>query len=183
MPTRGPRPNTAFIAFSLGANLLTPSGYVKIKPTFQLPSDSRIFVAGDIVDYPEQKQVGKYYTHADVVAANIVSLLAGQMAVKEYKGPALEGIIITIGKVYHLARILLAVCSLTDNPADSRRSVLWNPLGPSVWRLGIQVDQIQGTDGQHVTQANGTICLASQFSTDGRLLDLAVPGCQYGLLP
>jgi NADH dehydrogenase FAD-containing subunit len=99
IPTGGPRPNTAFISSSLGADVLAKNGYVKIEPTLQLPLDSHIFAAGDIIDFPEQKQVGKYYKHADIVAANICSVLANQPATIEYKGPDFEGMVLTIGKV------------------------------------------------------------------------------------
>jgi apoptosis-inducing factor 2 len=97
--TRGPRPNTSFISSSLGVDVLAKNGYVKILPTLQLPSNARIFAAGDIIDFPEQKQVGKYYTHANIVTANILSVLADQPATIEYRGPSFEGIVITIGKV------------------------------------------------------------------------------------
>lgn len=96
---RGPRPNTSFISSSLGSGVLTDNGYVKIKSTMQLTSNPHIFAAGDIIDFPEQKQVGKYYRHADIVAANVIALLENQRTMKEYKGPAFEGMFLTIGKV------------------------------------------------------------------------------------
>ncbi|RDB30663.1 Apoptosis-inducing factor B [Hypsizygus marmoreus] len=94
---RGPRPNTSFIASSLGAETLNASGFVKIAPTFQLKSHPRIFAAGDITDLKEQKQVGKYRWHAPVVAANVLSVLEGKTPSKFYKGST-EMIVITIGK-------------------------------------------------------------------------------------
>ena len=71
---------------------------VKILPTLQLPSYPDIFAAGDIIDYTEQKQAGKYAGHSDIIVANLLSLMAGAPTVKEYKG-TFEGIIITNGKV------------------------------------------------------------------------------------
>lgn len=96
--TRGPRPNTEFISSSLGPTVLASNGYLTISPTMQLPSNPRIFAAGDIVDLPEQKQISKYAAHASVVAANIQSVLKGEESAVEYKGPPFEGILVTIGK-------------------------------------------------------------------------------------
>ena len=98
IPTRGPRPNTSFIGASLGQDTLTSGGRVKILPTFQLPSHPRIYAAGDITDWPEQKQAGKYYTHADIISTNVIDFLSGRNPAKEYKG-AYELIVLTIGKV------------------------------------------------------------------------------------
>jgi apoptosis-inducing factor 2 len=98
IPSRGPRPNTSFIGASLGADTLTPAGHVKIFPTFQLQNYPHIFAAGDIADWPEQKQTGKYYTHADIVSENVLSMLAGRKPTKAYKG-SIEMIVLTIGKV------------------------------------------------------------------------------------
>ncbi|KAG5642076.1 hypothetical protein DXG03_003629 [Asterophora parasitica] len=97
VPTRGPRPNTGFIAASLGDSVLSQNGFVPVSTTFQLPAYPRIFAAGDIADLKEQKQVAKYPGHAAVIAANVLSVLSGQKPTKAYKG-ATEMIIVTIGK-------------------------------------------------------------------------------------
>jgi NADH dehydrogenase FAD-containing subunit len=94
--TKGPRPNTAFIA-TLGSDTITDRGFVKVKPTLQLLSHSDIYAAGDVIDWAEQKQAAKTQGHAAVVTANILSDLAGEKPVKEYKG-AYELIVITNGK-------------------------------------------------------------------------------------
>jgi len=91
----GSRPNTAFIA-TLSPDLLTENGFVKIRPTLQLPSYSNIFAAGDVIDYKEQKQAAKAGAHAAVVVANIIALLKGGQ-LKPYKGSP-ELIAITNGK-------------------------------------------------------------------------------------
>jgi len=94
--TKGPRPNTAFIA-TLGSDTITDRGFVKVKPTLQLLSHSDIYAAGDVIDWAEQKQAAKTQGHAAVVTANILSDLAGEKPVKEYKG-AYELIVVTNGK-------------------------------------------------------------------------------------
>jgi NADH dehydrogenase FAD-containing subunit len=71
---------------------------VKVTPTLQLPMHPSIFAGGDIIDWKEQKQAGKSGTHADVITANVLSLLAGQKPSKVYKG-SYELIVLTIGKV------------------------------------------------------------------------------------
>jgi len=97
VPTRGPRPNTKFIA-SLGSDVLTSSGYVKVLPTLQLAFHPRIFAAGDVIDWKEQKQSAKVAGHASVVANNVFVLLGQKKAMINYKG-ATEAILITNGKV------------------------------------------------------------------------------------
>lgn len=75
---------------------------MKIAPTFQLTSHPRIFAAGDVADIKEQKQAGKYGSHATIVVANTLALLAGQAPSQLYKGSR-ELIVITIGKVCNLS--------------------------------------------------------------------------------
>ncbi|KAG5635713.1 hypothetical protein H0H81_010338 [Sphagnurus paluster] len=94
---RGPRPNTAFIESSLGPEVLASNGFVTVLPTFQIPGHARIFAAGDVADLKEQKQLGKYPEHANIISANILAILSGQQPTQTYKG-AKEIIIITIGK-------------------------------------------------------------------------------------
>lgn len=58
-----------------------------------------MFAAGDIVDWPEEKQFGKTVGQAAVVAENIISYLASKPLRKEYTGSP-EAIILTNGKVW-----------------------------------------------------------------------------------
>ncbi|PFH49805.1 hypothetical protein AMATHDRAFT_146753 [Amanita thiersii Skay4041] len=95
---RGPRPNTAFIGSSLGADVLSDGGFVKILPTFQLPNYLEIFAIGDIIDWPEQKQLLKAVQHAAIVTSNIQAYMSDHgTKLKQYKGQS-ETIVITVGK-------------------------------------------------------------------------------------
>lgn len=95
--TRGGRPNTKFIE-SLG-DVVGSSGTVKVTPTLQIVGHPRIFAAGDIIEWKEQKQAAKAPNHALVVVHNTLVLLGlSKKAVIPYKGSA-ELIVITNGKV------------------------------------------------------------------------------------
>ncbi|KAK2464741.1 hypothetical protein APHAL10511_003159 [Amanita phalloides] len=93
---RGPTPNTSFIVTSLGAHVANERGYVKTRPTFQLPDYPEIFALGDIIDWKEQKQLTKAQAHAAIVAANVDAYLSGR-TLTSYKGSP-EMIVITLGK-------------------------------------------------------------------------------------
>lgn len=77
--------------------MLTSRGFVKVKPTLQLPAFSNIFAAGDIIEWKEQKQAAKAMNHGKLVTANILSYLTGGQLKKYSTGP--EMIIVTNGKV------------------------------------------------------------------------------------
>ncbi|KAJ6520017.1 FAD/NAD(P)-binding domain-containing protein [Mycena sanguinolenta] len=94
--TRGPRPNTAFVATSLGADTLDERGQIKVNPTLQLPKHPDIFAIGDAINYVEQKQVMKAMAHAAIVVGNIVAHFANK-PLKPYKGSP-EMIVLTNGK-------------------------------------------------------------------------------------
>jgi apoptosis-inducing factor 2 len=83
----------------LGQHILTPSGHVKIEPTLQVKGYPRIFAAGDIIDFDEQKQAAKaMYGHMPVVKANILALTGGSAPSKVYKGST-ELLVIVTGRV------------------------------------------------------------------------------------
>ena len=136
VPARGTKPNTSLIA-TLGKGVLNEKNLcVKILPTLQLPSNPDIFAAGDIIDFPEQKQATKVEGHAKVIVANILSLMSGAPATKEYKG-MFEAIVITNGKV----RVPLNNPNTNMNAKiyrlfSERRSHLFRyPLGNHAWRM------------------------------------------------
>ncbi|KAF9469863.1 FAD/NAD(P)-binding domain-containing protein [Collybia nuda] len=94
--TRGPRPNTAFIAASLGPESLSDRGLVKVRPTLQLLDHPDIFALGDVIDFPEQRQYAKATNHAAVVSSNVLATISGK-SLRPYKG-SIEMLVVTIGK-------------------------------------------------------------------------------------
>ncbi|THH28006.1 hypothetical protein EUX98_g6183 [Antrodiella citrinella] len=96
IPTFGARPNTGFIS-TLGSDVLTKDGYVHVDATLSIPKHEGIFAFGDIIDWPEQKQLGKAPGQVAVVLANLQSFLNNQKLAKLYKSPP-EIIVIPIGK-------------------------------------------------------------------------------------
>ncbi|EDR06302.1 uncharacterized protein LACBIDRAFT_294694 [Laccaria bicolor S238N-H82] len=97
VPCRGGRPNTSFIASSLGSDVLSSAGRVKVLPTLQLPSHPRILAGGDIIEWKEQKQAAKYPAHASVIAKNAFALLEKNQLKAKYAGSP-ELIAISFGK-------------------------------------------------------------------------------------
>ncbi|KAF9051854.1 hypothetical protein BJ165DRAFT_1401308 [Panaeolus papilionaceus] len=96
--TRGFTPNTHFVGSSLGPETLSASGFVKVLPTLQLSENHpRILAAGDIIEYPEQKQAVKTYFHASVIAKNVLALSQGKQPPAKYTGSS-ELAIISLGK-------------------------------------------------------------------------------------
>ncbi|KAF8804855.1 FAD/NAD(P)-binding domain-containing protein [Phlegmacium glaucopus] len=94
--TRGNRPNTAFLS-SLGSDVLTPSGHVKVESSLQVKGLPGVFAAGDIIDWKEVKQVGKYGGHASTITSNIKNFLNGTPSTTSYKS-MFEAIVLTNGK-------------------------------------------------------------------------------------
>jgi len=134
VPTRGTKPNTALIA-TLGEGALNEkTRRVKTLPTLQIPSHPEIFAAGDIIEYPEQKQAGKYPGHSDVIVANMISLMSGKSAVKEYKG-TFEGILVTNGKVWELVFVTYINAKCESFSFRTEESLTWASFGD--WYLAI----------------------------------------------
>ncbi|KAF8891929.1 FAD/NAD-P-binding domain-containing protein [Gymnopilus junonius] len=95
IPCRGGHPNTGFIS-SLGENLLTSAGCVKVDQYLQVQGKPGVFAAGDIIEWAEVKQVVKTAGHATTIVANIKSILAGKPPAAVYK-PMFEILALTNG--------------------------------------------------------------------------------------
>ncbi|KAJ7274904.1 hypothetical protein C8J57DRAFT_237723 [Mycena rebaudengoi] len=93
--TGASHPNTDFVN-SLGTDVLTSAGFVKVKPTLQLLNHPNIFAAGDIIEWKEQKQALKSGAHAPIVVKNVMSYIKGSK-MKNYS-TAFEAVILTNGK-------------------------------------------------------------------------------------
>lgn len=94
--TIGGSPNSDLMK-SYDSSAVSQKGCVTVLNTLQSSKHPRIFAVGDIADLDEQKQSAKVGGHASVAAANLVSLVRGGKATKEYKKPR-ELIIVTVGK-------------------------------------------------------------------------------------
>lgn len=83
---------------SLGSDVLTPRGQIKIENTFQVKSHPNVYAIGDVIDWEEQKQAAKAAKHAQIAATNIIAQLNDGAPKTNYSGQP-ELIIITNGKV------------------------------------------------------------------------------------
>ncbi|KDR72483.1 hypothetical protein GALMADRAFT_73843 [Galerina marginata CBS 339.88] len=81
---RGGRPNTSLLKY-LRPPVLTDRGYIKVAPTLQIDTHPNMFALGDIIDWPEAKQLTKISLgHTPVIVANILSYLDGKVPKKVY---------------------------------------------------------------------------------------------------
>ena len=97
MPAYGGKPATKFVA-SLGAEVLTSTGHIRVKPNLELPDYPHVFSLGDAIDWDEAKQIVSVLAQVPILVANIKSILAAQAPAKEYKG-AMKALLITNGRV------------------------------------------------------------------------------------
>lgn len=119
-----------------------------MQPTLELPNHPGVFAFGDIIDWPEQKQLGKAPGQIGVVSANVQSFLAGSKPAKLYKSPP-EMIVIPIGKVCNGYSYL--IYSNTSYCSDRRLSLPGHPMGHRTRRLGSPHTEREGSvrfDGQ-----------------------------------
>ncbi|MHA6762659.1 FAD-dependent oxidoreductase [Streptacidiphilus sp. PAMC 29251] len=72
----GSAPVTGFLGSGLSA-ARQPSGLLEVLPTLQLPGHERVFALGDVTAIAEAKKAKAAEDHAQVVAANISTLIAG----------------------------------------------------------------------------------------------------------
>lgn len=96
VPARGGKMNTDFIK-TLGENVLWSNGCVRINPVFQMIYNKRIYAAGDVIEWEEQKQYVKALTHADMIARNVIDTIKREDATHIYRGSK-ESISLTLGE-------------------------------------------------------------------------------------
>ncbi|KAI0365682.1 FAD/NAD(P)-binding domain-containing protein [Pilatotrama ljubarskyi] len=92
----GARPNTKFVT-TLDPDVVTPYGTVRVDEHLEVPSHPGVFAAGDIIDWPEQKQAHKAVEHVPVVVANVLRRLRCALPAQVYRGSP-ETIVIPVGK-------------------------------------------------------------------------------------
>ncbi|KAI9065974.1 FAD/NAD(P)-binding domain-containing protein [Trametes sanguinea] len=92
----GAKPNTEFLR-TWDAQIITRQGTVKVDAHLEVPRHPGVFAAGDIIDWPEEKQSHKAVEHVPVVFANVLSRLEGESPRKVYKGSP-ETLVIPVGK-------------------------------------------------------------------------------------
>ncbi|OSC98054.1 FAD/NAD(P)-binding domain-containing protein [Trametes coccinea BRFM310] len=92
----GAKPNTGFLR-TWDIEILTSRGFVKVDAHLEVPGHPGVFAAGDIIDWPEEKQSHKAVEHVPVVVANVLRRLAGDAPRKVYRGSP-ETLVIPVGK-------------------------------------------------------------------------------------
>jgi apoptosis-inducing factor 2 len=151
----GPKPATRLLS-SLPSSL-TPTGHVRVKPTLQLVDYPCIFAAGDIIDWDEQKQAGKVGAHADVITANVLSILNGKHAKKAYKTGA-EMILVSNGKVGTFILVILVAISIFLSRQDrgvSYFGILWGLV------CGDWVTKLIKSKDLHIAEGRGYMNLSN----------------------
>jgi apoptosis-inducing factor 2 len=118
IPTRGGRPNTAFLDDS--GLPLNEHGQIAVEETFQVKGARAVFAVGDVTDIKEQKQAAKHEKHAHIAAENALAVANGAEPTKRYGG-SMELIILTNGRVRVLSRFSQ---SLINDSAEGRCCVL-----------------------------------------------------------
>jgi len=163
--TSGPRPNTDILASSLGADILTEGKFVHVSPQLQVFGHPSVFAAGDIIDWPEEKQFGKTVGQAAVVAANIVSYLTNKPLTKEYTG-GFEAIILTNGKVRVSAPHSRSWSCLTSSIPTSviRRRVPAFPVGACLRTLVCPNGQVENAPAWTCAFQDGPVRIQTQYS-------------------
>ncbi|MGW6456050.1 FAD-dependent oxidoreductase [Streptomyces sp. NPDC055078] len=84
----GVTPASDYLAGPLAGARLA-SGHVEVTPSLQVKGQTTVFALGDITDVAEAKRAGAAIQHAEVIAGNITSLIAGGTELAAYEpGPA-----------------------------------------------------------------------------------------------
>lgn len=88
-PCYGAAPVTGLLGSELSAAVRRPTGLLEVLPTLQLPGYDHVFALGDVTAIVEAKKAKAAEDHAQVVAANIRTLIGGggELAGYEPGGP------------------------------------------------------------------------------------------------
>lgn len=100
LPCTGQTPNSSIIS-NLGPNVLAKTGRINVKSTLQLldPAHSHIFALGDVAETPGPKMARAGMMQAEVVESNILSMIKGKEALKQYIPHCVEGALkLSLGK-------------------------------------------------------------------------------------
>jgi len=138
LATTGPKPVTSFVA-SLGKDILTPSGFIQVKPTLQIEGYPHIFAGGDAIQWNEQKSARKAFQHALTIFTNLQALLKdpNTAVLKEYKTPP-EALMLTNGKVRCMVAWVLfgsRALMIDGGIAEWGDVLLGHLVGADLWRL------------------------------------------------
>lgn len=149
---RGGRPNTSLLKF-LRPDVLSDRGYIRVRPTLQIDRHPNMFALGDVIDWPEAKQLMKISMgHTAVVITNVMSYLEGKVPKKTYtKSP--EFLSISNGRVC-FANSMFAL-ELADSFVDWRCFLLGFVMGSFLWKLLHKICQVKRPDGRFCTQGVG----------------------------
>ncbi|ETW83688.1 hypothetical protein HETIRDRAFT_449349 [Heterobasidion irregulare TC 32-1] len=94
---RGGTPNTKFLE-SLGPDVLTEWGFVRVMPSLELQNQPGIFCAGDVLDNPERSKLRACWNHAAVIVRNVLDRLDGKPVLEAKYKCGREFIGISMGK-------------------------------------------------------------------------------------
>ncbi|KAK9473322.1 uncharacterized protein V1510DRAFT_414738 [Dipodascopsis tothii] len=93
VPSAGGRRRTEF----LPAEWLVADGSVRVRPSLQTVQRDDIFVAGDAVDMPKERNAGNVHGQVSVIVDNVKAVLANKDPKKRYK-PSGEVLSMTFGQ-------------------------------------------------------------------------------------
>jgi len=125
-----------------------------------------VFAAGDIIDWPEEKQFGKTVGQAAVVAANIISYLTNKPLTKEYTGGP-EAIILTNGKVGVSASFIptfLVASDITVPTPVLRRCLPAFPVGTCLRTLVCPNGQVENALTRACAFQDGPVRIQTWYS-------------------
>jgi apoptosis-inducing factor 2 len=94
-PCYGSAPATGYLAADL-STVRRPGGLIAVTPELRLPGQRAMFAVGDITAIPEMKMARNAKNQAEVVAANIKTLITGRGSMTSY-APHVDAIVLPLG--------------------------------------------------------------------------------------